>query len=125
MTDTVHSDQSGAPVITINFPEFRLSWNQAWKIITVIGSLIALANASGWLFVPAKQTELVAMQEEVKQIKTAMQGLTDTMGGLTGAVNELRQAVSSRPANAAPTSTPRVKAPPKPKPQSQSPVFPF
>lgn len=116
-------EATGAPVVHVSLGVTR-------KDMAAAAAIVSALIAGGYLFLPAKQqdmvqvqTDIVALKQEVMglktgvgELRTATQGLTETMIQLTTAVGELRQTVVVR--------TRSAPAKPKPAPKPTGFAFP-
>jgi len=117
----------GAPLLTIN--QIQLSSGQIrWIMGAVIAALGALGSA-GYLFMPAKDVELKALNAVVETIKDESRQQRETITRLTVAVERITEVVAElrdKPEPAPqviqipPAPAPRTAARPRPKPALQS-----
>lgn len=96
------------PVITVS--QFALTWDHIVKLGTLVFGAIMSAYAAGWIFVPAKQTELEALTRVVQVLQTGQAETREAVGRLTLAVDNLASKVvelRDRPAPRAPAAPKR------------------
>ncbi len=93
-------------VIKVNF---GLTWKHIAALVLGVPSVIGSVGLSGWLVMPAKQTELVAVQTQVKAVETRLDGVSnqvrDGFTQISVAIEELRKMA------ARPTMAPKRKPP--------------
>lgn len=103
-----YADMQSA-IIKVNF---GLSWRQIATLVVGMPALIGSVGVSGWLVMPAKQSDVTKLEQQVTAIKTQVQQVQDVGVKLTDAVSELARNVQVL------VDRPRVPAPmPKRKPQ--------
>lgn len=102
-----YADMQSA-IIKVNF---GLSWRQIATLVVGMPALIGSVGVSGWLVMPAKQSDVTKLEQQVTAIKTQVQQVQDVGVKLTDAVSELARNVQVL------VDRPRVPAPmPKRKP---------
>lgn len=104
---SVHSDDMGPAVITVNF---GLKARHLIAAFGLFASGIAGLGTAGWLVFPAKQSELAEVRSEVREITAKQQTIQTSVDNLTAAVEELTRTVKFTKA-----STPAPRSRPKPK----------
>lgn len=82
-----HEGNSGRPLITIS--EIRLTWTQLAALFTGGGGLIAAGITGGWLFMPAKESDFLALKASVVQLAQEQKESRETLSRLTDAINVL------------------------------------
>jgi hypothetical protein len=80
-------DEVTTPLVTIN--QISLTSGQIWKIGSVIIGSIISAYGAGYLFLPAKQSELEALTKLVVTIQEAQSRNAESVNRLTVAVDNL------------------------------------
>lgn len=86
-----------APLVTITPPAIRITGAQIWAAILAIPATVALLTSQGWLYVPAKDSEL---QPLVSVVQTLQKGQEDTAAAirrLTEAVDNISNLVAKLP----------------------------
>ena len=77
---SVQTTQADAPLVTIN--QITLSSRQLWTGIVAVVAMIGAGMAGGYLFVPARQTELVALRGDVQAVQAGLQRIEDAIAGM-------------------------------------------
>jgi hypothetical protein len=84
---------SDRAIITVN--QINLTGRQIWTIITGIASMIGAGMAGGWLFIPAKSSELEALRAVVEIVRTEQQASREAIGNLAAVITSLEQSVDA------------------------------
>lgn len=79
-----------------DLPTMRVDFSLSAKQITAVFSLIVAAvgalGTAGWLVLPAKQTDLLQLQEQFRQMQEVTGRLTSAVNDLVVSVDQLRVA---------------------------------
>jgi hypothetical protein len=82
------------PTVKINLD---LSWSQIWKALVLVGGAAQLAMASGWLWMPAKESDLVKTRETLTQQITVIENQVKTSQlQLDSAKNQLNESLQNQ-----------------------------
>jgi len=87
----------GQPLVTITPPTIRLTAAQIWAAILAVPTTVALLMSQGWLYKPAKDSELTAVVQIVQTLQTAQQESNKAISRLTEAVDNLSAIVVKIP----------------------------
>lgn len=78
------SDEVGAP--QPRMVQVAISYADIAKIGTVIGGFLTAALAGGYLFIPAKSSDLEQVRSAVQEVKQETAKIRETVAGLTEAM---------------------------------------
>jgi len=91
------SAAEGQPLVTITPPAIRLTGAQIWTAILAIPATVALLTSQGWIYKPARDSELTAVVTIVQSLQQAHEKSNETIKRLTEAVDNLSGIVSRMP----------------------------
>lgn len=117
ITTPLPLDVANAPVVTIQ--NVSLSSAQLRNLFLGIAGLVSALLGGGYLFIPAKQTDLQALQQVVETVNREAAEDRKAVSRLTEAVDNLSRIVTELPryvAPPAPVPVPRPRPRPVPKP---------
>lgn len=83
MQESHYHHQTAPNVLTVNL---GLKWPHIVAIATIISSGIAALIGAGWFVLPAKQTDLVALEKQVSAIETDVK---ETAGDIRRIQNDI------------------------------------
>lgn len=86
-------DSSGdmnSSVVTVNF---GLKWRHLAMGATALASVFGSIVGAGWLVLPAKQTDMTVVQQQLAKNTEKLDQTTDALAKLTEAVDRLNQQV--------------------------------
>jgi hypothetical protein len=105
-TPAVDTQPSGPPdsfdhmqsaVIKVNF---GLTWKHIAALVLGVPGLVGSIGLSGWLVMPAKETDMQAVKVQVQSVETRLEGVSnqvrDVSIQMTTAIDELRK-MAARP----------------------------
>lgn len=101
------ADAGGPPIVTIN--QINLTGKQIVSIGSMLIGAIMSAYAAGWLFLPAKQSDLEALTRVVVALDTAQKESKGAIERLTVAVDNLSNIVTRLPSQKNPVGVLRGK----------------
>lgn len=91
------------PLVTITPPAIRITGAQIWAAILAIPATVALLTSQGWLYVPAKNSEVQPLVAIVQTLQKGQEDTTEAIRRLTEAVDNISNLVAKlpKPKNAA------------------------
>jgi hypothetical protein len=96
------------PVIQINA---GLTRSDLAAIAMMVSGAVTALLAGGYLFLPAKQTDMTAVQGVVAELRAQVNDTRDTLGKLVTALDGLHVAVDGLNATMKPSAAPRTPQP--------------
>jgi hypothetical protein len=109
---------AGVPIVTFN--QITLTSGQLMRLVAAVVTLIGGGAAGGWLFMPAKETDLKALNAVVETIKDESAQQREAIGRLVVAVERITDTVAElrdKPPAVVQVPAPTVRrAAPRPKP---------
>jgi hypothetical protein len=87
----------GQPLVTISPPAIRITGAQIWAAILAIPATVALLTSQGWLYVPAKDSEVQPLVAIVQTLQKGQEDTTQAIRRLTEAVDNISGLVAKLP----------------------------
>lgn len=88
------------PLVTITPPAIRITGAQIWAAIAAIPATVALLTSQGWLYKPARDSELQPIIAIVQTLQKGQEESTAAIRRLTEAVDNIGKLIP-KPKNAA------------------------
>lgn len=89
--------QAQQPLVTITPPAIRITGAQVWTAILAIPATVALLTSQGWLYVPAKDSELQPLVSIVQSLQKGQEDTAAAIRRLTEAVDTVSSLVAKLP----------------------------
>ena len=84
-------------MVTITPPAIRITGAQIWAAILSIPATVALLTSQGWLYVPAKDSEVQPLVAIVQTLQKGQEDTTQAIRRLTEAVDNISGLVAKLP----------------------------